>query len=473
MTTFNSRDHKDLDADPKQYTRLCVEANLMINGNVKGTMCLNAKGLQLWRLICSQISSQLDKLRFIEIQLPTLISPDLWQMEKQHLTGFGPELYSVTINGHEHKQPLAVMRPTSELLFCDFFAKTLRSYIQLPLLYYQQVSVFRAEKNTKPFLRNCEFWWIEAHTLHENSADAERFLALINTIYRKFLTKNCLLNILTGQKTEIEKFAGAEQTITFETILPDGQALQCATIHNLGHNFTKPFRIKYQTKKNKYLNPTQTSFGLSTRLIGALILSHSDHDGLRLPTSLNPEPVAIICRLKKKSEWESEFRKQAELISRKLPGIVSIRYTKQIAREFPVLVKEGVGAIIILDQMLIRKQQVDLYTRFDRSMSKCLVSDLPTLIKENKIKNDLYLSARTSALQDNKIVTITSLSKLAPAINARKAVKAYFELNSKAETDIKKQTLASVRCYWQTILPGRCIFSKKLTKTLVIFGRSY
>ncbi len=276
------------------YTDVCRKAELMDYSSVKGCIIYRPYGYAMWE----QIQSYMDKL-FKEtghenVYMPMLIPESLLQKEADHVEGFAPECAVVTKGGLDTLEENLVIRPTSETLFCEHYAKIVNSYRDLPKLYNQWCSVMRWEKTTRPFLRGSEFLWQEGHTIHATAKEAIDETLQMLGIYEKTARELLAIPVVTGKKTEKEKFAGAESTYTIEALMHDGKALQSGTSHYFGQGFAKAFDIKFLSKENKQEYVHQTSWGVSTRLLGAIIMVHGDNNGLVLPPRVAPTQVAII-----------------------------------------------------------------------------------------------------------------------------------------------------------------------------------
>ncbi len=278
----------------KWYTSIVMNANLIAYGVTKGTIILKPYSYSIWESIQKILDKKFKKFNIENVYLPTLIPKSLFQKEKNHIEGFSPECFTVTKIGDKKIPTEFYLRPTSETLFGNFFANEVKTYRDLPIKYNQWCNVFRAEKTTRPFLRTSEFLWQEGHTLHENCDEAQDMAFQMIKVYARFIEKTLLIPTIIGKKTEKEKFAGAITTYTVETLMYDGQALQTATSHYFGNTFSKTFHIQFLNNQNKFANPFATSWGVSTRLIGAIIMSHSDKRGLMLPSAVAKHKVAIV-----------------------------------------------------------------------------------------------------------------------------------------------------------------------------------
>ncbi|MFW4370961.1 MAG: proline--tRNA ligase [Spiroplasma sp. hy2] len=276
------------------YTDIVLNADLIAYGPVKGTTIFKPYGYAIWENIQKILDAEFKKNGVKNVYFPLLIPKTLFNKEKEHIEGFSPEIATVTKVGDKVLDEELYIRPTSEILFGTFFSKEIQGYHDLPLLYNQWVNVLRWEKTTRPFLRTSEFLWQEGHTIHSSKQEAQQFTLKILDIYATFAEKTLLLPMIKGQKTEREKFAGAEETYTIESLMYDGQALQCGTSHYFGQNFSKTFDIKFSNQKNTLEYAYSTSWGVSTRLIGGLIMTHSDDNGLVLPPQIAPIQIMIL-----------------------------------------------------------------------------------------------------------------------------------------------------------------------------------
>ncbi|MDD2580181.1 MAG: proline--tRNA ligase, partial [Eubacteriales bacterium] len=276
------------------YTDVVLKAELIDYSAVKGCMILRPYGFAIWENIQSDLDRRFKDTGHENVAMPMFIPESLLQKEKDHVEGFAPEVAWVTHGGSEALAERLCIRPTSETLFCDHYAKIIQSWRDLPKLYNQWVSVVRWEKTTRPFLRSTEFYWQEGHTAHATEAEAREETLRMLDVYADFYRDALAIPVIRGRKTESEKFAGAEETYTVEAMMHDGKALQSATSHYFGDGFAKAFEIQYSDRNNQLQYVHQTSWGLSTRSIGALIMVHGDDSGLVLPPRIAPIQVMIV-----------------------------------------------------------------------------------------------------------------------------------------------------------------------------------
>ena len=285
----------DMSVDFAQwYTDVVKKAELIDYTSVKGCMVIKPAGYAIWELIQKQLDERFKEAGVENVYLPMFIPESLLQKEKDHVGGFAPEVAWVTHGGQQLLQERLCVRPTSETLFCDFYKNDIHSYRDLPRVYNQWCSVVRWEKETRPFLRSREFLWQEGHTAHATAQEAEERTIQMLKLYADFCEEVLAIPVIKGRKTDKEKFAGAEATYTIEALMHDGKALQSGTSHNFGDGFAKAFEIQYADKDNTLKHVHQTSWGMSTRLIGGVIMVHGDNEGLVLPPRIAPVQVCII-----------------------------------------------------------------------------------------------------------------------------------------------------------------------------------
>lgn len=278
----------------KWYTDIVLKADLAAYSGVKGFMILRPYGCAIWENIKSFLDNEFKKTGHENVCMPMLIPESLLNREKEHVEGFSPEVAWVTHGGSEKLVERLCVRPTSEVLFCDHYKDIIHSYRDLPKLYNQWCSVLRWEKTTRPFLRTREFFWQEGHTMHATRKEAMDETLQMLEIYAKLANKALCIPVVKGKKTDKEKFAGAEETYTIEALMHDGKALQSGTTHFFGDGFARAFDITFTDKDNKLCYPFQTSWGVSTRIIGAVIMTHGDDSGLKLPPMIAPVQVQVI-----------------------------------------------------------------------------------------------------------------------------------------------------------------------------------
>ncbi len=285
----------DMEVDFAQwFTDVCKKAQLIDYSSIKGVFIYRPYGYAIWENIQTIMDKEFKKQGVQNVYMPLLIPESLLQKEKDHVEGFAPECAWVTMGGGEELEEKYAIRPTSETLFCEHFANVLQSHRDLPMKYNQWCSVLRWEKTSRPFLRHREFLWQEGHTLHATAEEAKEFTETMLNVYADFCENVLAMPVTRGQKTDKEKFNGAEATYTIECMMHDRKALQAGTSHYFGDGFAKAFEIEFTDKTNKKTNPHQTSWGVSTRLIGGIIMTHGDNNGLVLPPKVAPIQVVVL-----------------------------------------------------------------------------------------------------------------------------------------------------------------------------------
>ncbi|CBY92017.1 prolyl-tRNA synthetase [Mycoplasma haemofelis str. Langford 1] len=458
----------------KWYESVISNSGIAFPGLVKGTLFIGHRGWNIWEKIRDFIDAKYKQKGIKNVSFPTFIPVAEIEREKSRLSGFNPEIYLVSRSGDEERQNF-FLRPTSEILFSHYFRNILESYEDLPLLFNQWCNVFRAEKNTKAFLRTCEFHWQEAHTLHLSKEEAMEYLKFFHETY-KSLVKD-LLNIafLEGEKTVNERFPGSEKTLTLEAIMPDGQALQIATSHYLSKNFTETFDVKYTSRENVVSYPHQLSAGCSTRLIGALIMSHGDDSGLVLPLSMFDVHIKFLIingAVTEGSELHKKF--SDELKGYKVEWDFSSRsFGYKIKNEEMI----GTPVSVILGPSEIKSNWALVKTRLSESKVSIPMDQLISKIKETI---DQYSSGLYSASQKNlesSIVECSSLEEASHEIlkNRKIALVPWFD-DLQNEIDFKNEKLGfGPRCIKSRIVAPDtlCFYSKKPATAYVYFGRSY
>ena len=285
----------DMEVDFAQwYTDICRKAELVEDASVKGFTILRPYGYAIWENMQSIMDAEFKKTGHVNVAMPVLIPESLLKKEGELVNGFAPEVAWVTMGGSEELEERLAFRPTSETMFCDHWSRVLHSYRELPMLYNQWCSVIRWEKTTRPFLRSREFWWQEGHTIHETAEEAQHETEQQLNCYADFFEKVLAIPVVRGRKTDKEKFAGAEATYTVECLMKDHKALQGATSHYFGDKFSRAYDVTFTGRDNKLQYPFQTSWGSTTRMIGAVIMAHGDNNGLVLPPKIAPIQVVIV-----------------------------------------------------------------------------------------------------------------------------------------------------------------------------------
>ena len=459
----------------KWYTDIVKKAELMDYSSVKGCMVIEPYGYAIWENMVNILDKKFKELGHQNVSMPMFIPESLLQKEKDHIEGFAPEVAWVTHGGEEKLQERLCVRPTSETLFCEHYAKVVHSWRDLPKLYNQWCSVVRWEKTTRPFLRSTEFQWQEGHTIHETSEEAIKETMQMLEVYYNFF-KDCLaIPAIKGQKTESEKFAGAESTYTIEALMHDGKALQSATSHYFGDHFAKTFNIEFQNRDNKPQNPYQTSWGCSTRMIGAIIMAHGDDRGLVLPPKVAPIQAVIIPIAMQK---EGVLEKANELKSR-LEKICRVKVDdteKSPGWKFSEYEMRGVPLRIEIGPKDIEKNQCVIVRRDNLEKTFVNLDDLETAIPEmlKKVHDEMYekaLKRRNEMTHEaHDFEEFKNIAK-----NETGFIKAMWCGNEACEKKAKEETSFTSRCIKdeEKTIGDKCAICGKPAKHLVYWAKAY
>jgi len=407
--------------------------------------------------------------------MPMFIPESLLQKEKDHVEGFAPEVAWITHGGDEELTERLCVRPTSETLFCDHYSRVIHSYRDLPKLYNQWCSVVRWEKTTRPFLRTLEFLWQEGHTAHATAEEAQEETLRMLNVYADFCEQVLAIPVIKGQKTEKEKFAGAKATYTIESLMHDGKALQTGTSHNFGDGFARVFNIQYTDANNKLAYVHQTSWGMSTRLIGAIIMVHGDNNGLVLPPKVAPIQVVIIPVQQHK---EGVLEKACELYDR-LKDTVRVKLDdsdKKPGWKFSEYEMKGVPLRLEIGPKDIENNQCVLVRRDNREKVFVSLDNLEQEVQNllNKLQVDLLEKARQ--LRDKKTFTAKNLEEFKNVIeNTPGFIKAMWCGERECEDSIKEMTGATARCipFEQEHIADTCVCCGKPAKHMVYWGKAY
>ena len=464
-----------MDVDFAQwYTDVVKKAELTDYSSVKGCMIIKPAGYAIWENIQKELDRRFKETGVENVYMPMFIPESLLEKEKDHVEGFAPEVAWVTKGGLEDLQERLCVRPTSETLFCDFYKNLIQSYRDLPKVYNQWCSVVRWDKTTRPFLRSREFLWQEGHTAHATAEEAEaRTIQMLN-LYADFCEEVLAIPVIRGQKTEKEKFAGAEATYTIESLMHDGKALQSGTSHNFGDGFAKAFGIQYTDKDNKLQYVHQTSWGMTTRMIGAIIMVHGDNSGLVLPPRIAPTQVMIIPIQQRKEGVLEKAQELKAMLSNyrvkvddtdKSPGW---KFSEQEMRGIPLRVEIGPKDIEAGQAVIVRRDNGE----------KCVVAltELNAKVGEllEQMQKDMLERARTH--RDNHTYTATTYEEFKDTIENRPGfVKAMWCGDQACEDKIKEDTTATSRCmpFAQEKLSDKCVCCGRPAKTMVYWGKAY
>ncbi|MGL5640229.1 MAG: proline--tRNA ligase [Mycoplasmoidaceae bacterium] len=458
----------------KWYTSIVSEANLIEYGLVKGTIIFKPYSWSIWTNIQNILNSYFKNMEIENCSMPLFIPYSDFIKEAKHIKGFAPELFKVSELGEKKLEDPYVIRPTSEIMFCHYFSNNINSYNDLPLILNQWSNVFRVEKNTRPFLRNSEFFWQEQHGIFSNKKDALNFTKKMIDLYKKFMEEYLCIPVLMGKKTEYERFAGADETFTVEAIMQDGQALQCGTSHYLGQNFSKNFNIKFQNKDNKFEYGYQNSAGVSTRLIGAIIMSHSDDSGLVLPPKIAPIHVKINSLFADKSIEVKNFCLE---LKNKLSQKFNVKIDdseKSIGFKLSEGEVSGIPIQINIGPKDLENNSLALYYRHDKAKEFLNIKDIDINFIEKKldlISKELYKKAKKNL--DDRIVEVSNLDDFKKNILLGNVISAFWSGTEDDEKKLKETTGASSRCISDETKLGICFFTGKQTNLKVFFARAY
>ena len=457
------------------YTDVVKKAELIDYSSVKGCMVIKPAGYAIWENIQKELDARFKAVGVENVYMPMFIPESLLQKEKDHVEGFAPEVAWVTYGGLNPLQERLCVRPTSETLFCDFYAKDIQSYRDLPKVYNQWCSVVRWEKETRPFLRSREFLWQEGHTAHATAEEAEERTKLMLNEYARFCEEVLAIPVIKGRKTDKEKFAGAESTYTIEALMHDGKALQSGTSHNFGDGFAKAFGIQFTDKDNKLKYVHQTSWGVSTRMIGGIIMVHGDDSGLVLPPRIAPtqimnipiaqhKPGVLEKANELKCELESQFRVKLD-DSDKGPGF---KFAEQEMRGIPVRIEIGPKDIEAGHAVIVRRDTREKIVADLSELSGKVAEVLETMQKE--------MLERARAHRDAHTYEARSYEEFKDIIaNKPGFIKAMWCGDEACEIKIKEETTATSRCmpFEQEDLSNVCVCCGKPAKSMVYWGKAY
>ena len=473
-----------MDVDFAQwYTDVVKKAELVDYTSVKGCMVFKPAGYAIWELIQKQLDEKFKETGVENVYLPMFIPESLLQKEKDHVEGFAPEVAWVTHGGLNPLQEKLCVRPTSETLFCDFYSNEIQSYRDLPKVYNQWCSVVRWEKETRPFLRSREFLWQEGHTAHATAEEAEERTVQMLNVYADFCEQCLAIPVVKGRKTDKEKFAGAEATYTIEALMHDGKALQSGTSHNFGDGFAKAFGIQYTDKENKLQYVHQTSWGMTTRLIGAVIMVHGDDSGLVLPPAVAPTQVMIVPIMQKK---EGVLDKAFELKERLLKSNEKFRGSnfrvkvddsdKSPGWKFSECEMRGIPVRVEVGPKDIEANKCVLVRRDTREKIEVSLDDLETEVAKllEAMQKEMLERARTH--REEHTYTATNFEEFEKTINEKPGfIKAMWCGNQECEDLVKEKTSATSRCMpWeQEQISDVCVCCGKPATKMVYWGRAY
>ncbi|WHH61756.1 proline--tRNA ligase [Petroclostridium sp. X23] len=457
------------------YTDIVKKADLVDYSTVRGCMIIRPYGYAIWENIQRILDNKFKETGHENVYMPMFIPESLLQKEKDHVEGFAPEVAWVTHGGSEELAEKLCVRPTSETLFCDHYANIIHSYRDLPKLYNQWCSVVRWEKTTRPFLRTLEFLWQEGHTAHATAEEAQEETIKMLNVYADFCENALAIPVVKGQKTEKEKFAGAKATYTIESLMHDGKALQSGTSHNFGDGFAKAFEIQYTDQNNQLQYVHQTSWGMTTRLIGAVIMVHGDDSGLVLPPVIAPTQLVIIPIAAHKEgvkEKAYELKDRLAKVARvkiddsdKMPGW---KFSEYEMKGVPVRLEIGPKDIEKNQAVLVRRDTREkIFVSLDEIEEKLL-----QLLEQ--MQKDLLEKART--MRDEKTYIAANMEEFKSILQEKTGfVKAMWCGDRACEDKIKEETSATARCipFEQEQISEHCVCCGKPAKHMVYWGKAY
>ena len=471
---------KKTDDFSEWYTQTVIKSELVDYAPVKGLIVLRPDGYSIWESIKSSLDKKFAATGHRNGFLPTLIPESLLTKEKDHFAGFNPEVFWVTKSGEGELGDRLALRPTSETLAYTLFSKWIRSWRDLPLKINFWNTALRAEiKATKPFLRTSEFLWQEGHTVHTNSDEAQKEVTDILELYKKTVEEELAIPVITGKKSEKEKFVGAVYTFTMESLMPDGKALQMGTSHFLGQNFSKPFEVKYADKENVKNYAWQTSWGVSWRLIGGMIMVHGDDKGLVLPPRVAPIQV-IIMPIFYSDEDKEKIQKISKEIEDKLQDAkirVQVDNREQLTPGFKFNDWEmkGIPLRIEIGPKELEKNQVTFARRHNRQKDDQQITGLvERVVSElDKIHDDMFLDAKK--ILEDRTVEVNTYDDFKKELEKGRLIKAPICDNPECEEKIKEETSADVRVITEDAndTNSKCIKCSNQSVIKPLFARGY
>lgn len=460
----------------KWYTDIVSAAHLAAYSNTKGCTVFEPNGYAIWEQMQKILDEKFKETGHVNVYMPLLIPENLLKKEGELVEGFAPEVAWVTRGGSKELEERLCIRPTSETLFSDYYRTVVSSYRDLPKLYNQWCSVLRWEKETRPFLRSREFLWQEGHTIHETIKEArERTLQMLE-VYADVVENLLAIPVIKGIKTETEKFAGAEETYTIETMMYDGKALQSATSHYLGQNFSKPFNVAFQNREGKQEYAYQTSWGISTRVIGAIIMAHGDNRGLKLPPRVAPVQVEVIPIAQHKEGVEekvseiydrikTKFRVEADFRRKVSPGV---KFNDSEMRGIPLRLEMGPRDIENDECVLVRR---DTFEKITVKLEN-LEEKIAELLED--IQQNMYDTCKKR--MEAKTTIAHNLEEFKNNMDKEQGfIKTMWCGSAECEEKIKELTGAKSRCmpFEQEHLGDTCVCCGKKADKMVVWGRQY
>ncbi|MBQ9139695.1 MAG: proline--tRNA ligase [Ruminococcus sp.] len=459
------------------YTDICKKAELVEYTSVKGCMVIRPYGYAIWENIQRILDGMFKATGHENVCMPMFIPESLLQKEKDHVEGFAPEVAWVTHGGSEKLEDRLCVRPTSETLFCEHYSNIVHSYRDLPKLYNQWVSVVRWEKTTRPFLRSREFLWQEGHTIHATAEEAIIETEKMLNVYADFCENSLAMPVVKGKKTESDKFAGAVSTYAIEALMHDGKALQAGTSHYFGDGFAKAFDIEYTDKENKRVYPHQTSWGVTTRLIGAVIMTHGDDNGLVLPPAIAPVQAVIIPIAQHK---EGVLDKANELKDRLAAAGVRVKLDdseNSPGWKFAEYEMKGVPVRVEIGPRDIEEGNCIIASRWNGEKVTVSIDELEAAVakKLDEAREGMFNKALEN--REKKTYSCTNMDEIIEALekNGDGFVKALWCGEEACEDEVKEKTGVGSRCIplVQEKIAGTCVCCGKPAQHMVYWGKAY
>jgi prolyl-tRNA synthetase len=470
------KDVTAMDEDFAQwYTDVVTKADLIDYSSVRGSMIIRPYGYALWENIKNELDRRIKETGHENVYMPLFIPESLLQKEKDHVEGFAPEVAWVTHGGSEELTERLVVRPTSEVLFCEHYKNIIHSYRDLPKLYNQWANVVRWEKTTRPFLRTLEFLWQEGHTAHATDEDAmEETIKMLN-VYASICEEILAIPVVKGQKTEKEKFAGAKATFTIESLMHDGKALQSGTSHHFGTGFAEAFGIQYTDQEGKLQYVHQTSWGFTTRIIGALIMVHGDDRGLVIPPKAAPTQVMIV-PIAQHKEGVLDFAYNLKNTLAKVARVDIDASDKKPGWKFNEYEMKGIPVRLEIGPKDIENKQVVLVRR--DTLEKIVVSIAELEVKLPDLLDEIQANLYNKALKhrEERTSVALTLSELKETLETKPGfIKAMWCGELACEEKIKEETTATSRCipFEQEQLSDKCVCCGKDAKHMVYWAKAY
>lgn len=457
------------------YTDIVKKAELADYSSVRGCMVIRPYGYALWENIQKELDRMFKETGHENVAMPMFIPESLLNKEKEHVEGFAPEVAWVTHGGSEKLTERLCVRPTSETLFCEHFAKIVQSYNDLPKLYNQWCSVVRWEKTTRPFLRTAEFLWQEGHTVHATAEEAVEETERMLNIYAKLCEEYLAIPVIKGRKTDKEKFAGAEATYTIEAMMHDGKALQSGTSHYFGDGFARAFGIQYTDKNGKLQYVHETSWGMSTRIIGAIIMVHGDDSGLVLPPRIAPTQVMVI---PVSQHVEGVTEKAMEVMERikKVARVKIDTSDKMPGWKFNEYEMKGIPLRVEIGPKDIEKNQAVLVRRDNREKIFVSLDEIERKVAELLDDIQLSLYNKAKANREEKTYAAHNFEELKDiAANKPGFIKAMWCGDLDCEMKLKEEAGVTSRCmpFEQENISDTCVCCGRKAKAMVYWGKAY